>query len=79
MSRYLKKIEKDEAYLDSVSGLRTILKPLYVFGLSSMRYVFFGVQVSRYLKKIEKDEAYLDSVSGLGTIIKSLRFLYCHL
>jgi hypothetical protein len=28
VSRYLKKIEKDGAYLDSVSGLGTIIKPL---------------------------------------------------
>ncbi len=49
------------------------------FGLSSMRYVIFGVQVSLYLKKIEKDEAYLDSVSVLGTIIKPLRLLDCRL
>jgi len=28
VSRYLKKIEKDEAYLDSVSGLGNICTPL---------------------------------------------------
>ncbi len=69
-------------YIDSGSRLGTFSYPFsdtLVYGLSSMRYVFFGVQVSRYLKKIEKDGAYLDSVSGLGTIIKPLRFLDCHL
>jgi hypothetical protein len=32
VSRYLKKIEKHEAYLDSVSGLGTIIEPLRLLG-----------------------------------------------
>jgi hypothetical protein len=45
---------RPQAYLDSMYRPK-------VFGWSSLRYVFFGVQVSQYLKKKEKDEAYLDS------------------
>ncbi len=45
MSRYLKKIEKDEAYLDSVSGLGNIFTPLVlgnsVSGRSLPKSVFF--------------------------------------